>query len=81
MLLSVTDVTERKFFVPFTPWAEHPKLRQLGQYQQKNVQEGARGFSWKMLRAGGMEPDDIELLVSQLETEVYEEKNHPYSYM
>lgn len=77
----VVDVEERKLFIPFGPWPEDPKLRKVGQYQMRNLRDGVRGLGWKMLRASGMEPDQVELLISQVETEVMDRRNHTYGWV
>jgi hypothetical protein len=79
--LEVVDVEERKFFLPCGPWPEDPKLRLIGHYQLRNIYDGARGVGWKMLRASGMETDAVELLISQVETEATNRRNHSYGWM
>jgi hypothetical protein len=74
-------VEERKLFLPQTPWPEDPKLKRIGEFQLKNMLEFVQGGAWKMLRAAGMEPDEIGQLTSDVASEVMDRRNHPYAYM
>jgi hypothetical protein len=75
------DVKERRFVSPIGPWAENPRFKQMGRYQLENLHRGIRGIGWNMLRASGMEPDAIELLLSQVEAEAMDNRNHCHSFM
>jgi hypothetical protein len=79
-LKTVKDVTERKFFVPVTPWPSDPKFRQIGQWQLQNMMDAARSGGWLLLRATGMAPEEVEQLIVEVKEELFDSRSHPYAY-
>jgi hypothetical protein len=77
----VVDIVERKVKVPIGPWDSDPRLRRIGTYMLRNLMDGARGFAWKMLRACGLAPTDIESLILEVKQEARRRENHPYIWM
>ncbi|KAH8651246.1 S-adenosyl-L-methionine-dependent methyltransferase [Xylariales sp. PMI_506] len=72
------DVTERQLIVPYNPWPQDPKLKEVGYYMLMNMLEGMRGISWKMLSAAGLAPDEIEKMVVDTEEYIKDCGHRPY---
>lgn len=77
----VVGVKETRFVLPSHQWMEDPKFKKIGAFNQRNFMEGVRGGGWRMLKASGMTPDEIELLVSQINSELRIRRNHIYGYV
>lgn len=77
----VVDIVERKVKVPIGPWDSDPRLRRIGTYMLRNLMDGAHGFAWKMLRAYGLAPTDIDSLILEVKQEARRRENHPYIWM
>ncbi|KAH8199191.1 hypothetical protein TruAng_006660 [Truncatella angustata] len=75
------EVVETRFVLPCHQWMKDPKFKQIGAFNQQNFTEGVRGGGWKMLKASGMTTEEIELLISQVKTELRIRKNHIYGYV
>ncbi|KAF3019015.1 hypothetical protein E8E14_013185 [Neopestalotiopsis sp. 37M] len=75
------DVEEKRFVLPAHQWMQDPKMHTIGRFNQKNMLEGVRGAGWMMLKAAGMSPEEIELLISQVHSELMQRNNHVFSYV
>ncbi|KAK6070512.1 methyltransferase domain-containing protein [Seiridium cupressi] len=73
------NVNTRIFKLPQGPWAQTERLKHIGEFHMRNVLEAARGFGWKMLTAAGMTAAEIEDLVSQVQTEIWNRNSHTYN--
>ncbi|KAH8655311.1 S-adenosyl-L-methionine-dependent methyltransferase [Xylariales sp. PMI_506] len=65
-----TNVTERKFKFPCTPWPKDPKAKRVGQLMHANYLSGMRGVGFKTMRAIGMSPPEIDTLIEDIRNEL-----------
>ncbi|KAI0121289.1 S-adenosyl-L-methionine-dependent methyltransferase [Xylariales sp. AK1849] len=68
-------VKEKRLPWPCSPWPQNPLLKQVGKWQLKNIVGGVRGIGWKMLRASGMPPAEIEQLTNDIKAEIQDPVN------
>ncbi|KAM0809205.1 putative S-adenosyl-L-methionine-dependent methyltransferase [Seiridium cardinale] len=73
------NVNTKIFRLPQGPWAQTEKLKHIGEFHMRNVLEAARGFGWKMLTAAGMTAAEIEDLVAQVQSEIWNRNSHAYN--
>jgi hypothetical protein len=62
---------------PCSPWPQDARLKRIGKYGFQNILELIKSGGL-LLRAGGMEPNDIEQLQAAVAKECLNSKNHPY---
>jgi hypothetical protein len=74
----VVDVEERKFILPLSPWPKDPMLKEIGLYSLRNMFDGVRAMSWKMLSLAGFAPKEIDSLVSEVKAYIADSRNHTY---
>ncbi|KAH8651350.1 S-adenosyl-L-methionine-dependent methyltransferase [Xylariales sp. PMI_506] len=72
------DVTERHLMLPYNPWPEDEKLKQVGHYNLRNMLDGLRGICWKMLSFAGLGPEEIEKMTSEAEEYIKDTRHHTY---
>ncbi|KAH8648496.1 S-adenosyl-L-methionine-dependent methyltransferase [Xylariales sp. PMI_506] len=73
------DVEEQKFVFPVNTWPQDPRLKKVGLYNLKNCYDGVRGIGWKMLRAAGYSPEEVETLILEVQAELRDPENHGYA--
>ncbi|KAK9414491.1 putative S-adenosyl-L-methionine-dependent methyltransferase [Seiridium unicorne] len=73
-----TDVVHRHVWTPVSPWAEDRKFRNIGAWSQSNLYDGAKGIGWRLLKAAGMGPEQIEHLIVEVRRELRLRDNNVY---
>lgn len=61
------------------PWPSDPKFHELGRWQMTNFYRGLRGMSFKLLRAHGMTPEEIEVFIDATREDIRDTRLH-YSF-
>ncbi|KAK9801432.1 putative S-adenosyl-L-methionine-dependent methyltransferase [Seiridium cardinale] len=74
----VTDVVHRHVWTPVSPWAEDRKFRNIGAWSQSKLYDGAKGIGWRLLKASGMGPEQIEQLIVEVRQELRLRESHVY---
>lgn len=64
--------------MPVHEWHPDPRMKWLGQWQVKNLYDGARGLSWKMLETAGLSPAEIDETVDGFKKQIIDGSNHLY---
>ncbi|KAI1842092.1 hypothetical protein JX266_011743 [Neoarthrinium moseri] len=64
------DVVEKKLMWPCNAWPDERRLKAVGLYNSRNITDGIRGVGWKLLRAAGLEPQEIEDLILQFKKQL-----------
>ncbi|KAI4598416.1 hypothetical protein KJ359_002826 [Pestalotiopsis sp. 9143b] len=75
------DVHEERIQLPVGNWMDDPRMKLVGQYMYRNVLDSLRGPAWKMLRAAGLSPQQIDAFIAEAKSELMDEKNHLYGWM
>ncbi|KAG8165789.1 hypothetical protein KVR01_004341 [Diaporthe batatas] len=74
--IGFVDVVEQVGLLPGNPWPEDHHLKELGKWQMTNIYRGIRGLSFKLLRALGMTPQEIDEFVSAATEDVRDTRFH-----
>ncbi|KAK6076583.1 methyltransferase domain-containing protein [Seiridium cupressi] len=72
------ETRERQVIVPCNPWPKARKQKEMGHFQLKNLLDGMRGVGFKMMRAAGFSPEEIEQTVTEAKEYVSDCRNHVY---
>lgn len=72
------EIHSKKFVLPMNPWPEDPRLKEVGRYNLKAIDEGVRGMSWKLLESIGKSPAEIETFVSNYRNDLRDVSCRPY---
>lgn len=75
------DVHEERIQLPVGNWMDDPRMKLVGQYMYRNVLDSLRGPAWKMLRAAGLSPQQIDAFIAEAKSKLMDEKNHLYGWM
>ncbi|KAH8660555.1 hypothetical protein BX600DRAFT_438768 [Xylariales sp. PMI_506] len=73
------NITVRHFILPTSPWPQNEKLARVGEYNMRNIYDGARGISWKMLAAAGMSSEEIDVIIDELKQELTDKRSAVFS--
>ncbi|KAK9782961.1 putative Methyltransferase domain-containing protein [Seiridium cardinale] len=65
-------------WTPVSPWAEDRKFRNIGAWSQSKLYDGAKGIGWRLLKASGMGPEQIEQLIVEVRQELRLRESHVY---
>lgn len=74
--MGFVDVVEEIGPMPGNPWPSEPKYQELGRWQMTNFYRGLRGMSFKLLRALGMSPDEIEVFIDATREDIRDTQLH-----
>lgn len=64
------DVVEDVGPLPGNPWPTDARNKDLGRWQVANFYRGLRGISWKLLRAGGMSAEEVEVFIEKVKSDL-----------
>jgi hypothetical protein len=53
-------------------------MKTTGLFMLRNVLDGLRGPSWKLLRAGGLTPEEVDQLLADVRSELRNRNNRTY---
>lgn len=59
------DVHEEQIAWPVGMWPRDLRMQDCGKWMLKNLSDGARGISFKVLEASGMSPEQIDIITAQ----------------
>ncbi|ETS87299.1 hypothetical protein PFICI_01127 [Pestalotiopsis fici W106-1] len=79
--IGFVDVHEENIQVPVGKWMDDQRMKTVGQYMHRNVLDGLRGPYWKMMRAAGLSPQEIDAFIAEVRSELSDEKNNSYCRM
>ncbi|KAF3766531.1 S-adenosyl-L-methionine-dependent methyltransferase [Cryphonectria parasitica EP155] len=72
------DVVEEVVPCPMNNWPSDPRFHMLGKWQMTNADRAIRGTSWKLFRALGMSPEEIEDIVQRTKKDIRNTSIHGF---
>ncbi|KAK7932064.1 S-adenosyl-L-methionine-dependent methyltransferase [Apiospora marii] len=76
--IGFVDIVERKIPAPHGGWPNNPRLKLAGRFLERDTYDGARGISFGILRAAGMDATEIDELVDQVRVDLLDPHIHTY---
>lgn len=74
------NVREEVFKVPSNPWAKHPKMKELGRFQQVNFIEGVEAFSLALFtRVLEWSALEVQIFMAAVKKELTDRSIHAYA--
>ncbi|KAK8018338.1 S-adenosyl-L-methionine-dependent methyltransferase [Apiospora marii] len=74
--IGFVDIVERKIPAPHGGWPNNPRLKLAGRFLERDTYDGARGISFGILRAAGMDATEIDELVDQVRVDLLDPHIH-----
>lgn len=72
-------VVERRFKIPSNPWPKDKRMKMVGAFERANFLEGLEGMSLRLFQRGlGWTPEETQVLLAKVRTEVKNPKYHAY---
>jgi hypothetical protein len=72
------DVVERKFALPGNSWPKGKDQKMLGLMQMANISDGLHGFSIHAMTKMGMAPEEINVLLDEVRSDLRNRQIHFY---
>ncbi|KAH8430865.1 class I SAM-dependent methyltransferase [Aspergillus melleus] len=73
------DVVEKRFKVPFGPWAKDPHLKLLGKLNRMHTQEGIEGYTMMLFtKYLGWTREEVEAFLTRMRKGLHDPSIHPY---
>ncbi|KAK8015429.1 hypothetical protein PG990_008725 [Apiospora arundinis] len=76
--IGFVDIIERKMPSTQGGWAKNPRLKLSGRYFERDVYDGVKGISFRILRAAGIPAEEIESIADQVRIDLLNPHIHTY---